>query len=203
MTFADTFSYYITLITIAVAPGPMLLLLMTRAASNDIKGAVGFALGAAFGSLTIITAVCFGLSVWLTEVPAVLAYSKYVMLAYIFYIAWDIWQGGFDMNGTVQARRSGFGLAVVAGFTTCILSPYMLVLFPLVLPEVMNITTVRMPDFLIITFTTFLAEATAAALIVGLAAQLRRLIQTRRAVQVMNRSLAFVLLAGGSWMALA
>jgi len=203
MTFADTFPYYITLITIAVAPGPMLLLLMTRAASNDIKGAVGFALGAAFGSLTIITAVCFGLSVWLTEVPAVLAYSKYVMLAYIFYIAWDIWQGGFDMNGTVQARRSGFGLAVVAGFTTCILSPYMLVLFPLVLPEVMNITTVRMPDFLIITFTTFLAEATAAALIVGLAAQLRRLIQTRRAVQVMNRSLAFVLLAGGSWMALA
>jgi len=167
MTFADTFSYYITLITIAVAPGPMLLLLMTRAASNDIKGAVGFALGAAFGSLTIITAVCFGLSVWLTEVPAVLAYSKYVMLAYIFYIAWDIWQGGFDMNGTVQTRRSGFGLAVVAGFTTCILSPYMLVLFPLVLPEVMNITTVRMPDFLIITFTTF------------------------------------VLLAGGSWMALA
>lgn len=203
MSFADTFSYYITLITIAVAPGPMLLLLMTRAASNDIKGAIGFALGAAFGSLTIITAVCFGLSAWLTEVPAVLAYSKYVMLAYILYIAWDMWKGGFDTNGTVQERRSGFGLAIVAGFTTCILSPYMLVLFPLVLPEVMDITTVQMPDFLIITATTFLAEATAAALIVGLAAQLRRLTQTARAVLVMNRTLASVLVAGGGWMALA
>jgi threonine/homoserine/homoserine lactone efflux protein len=203
MTFLDTFSYYLTLVTIAVAPGPMLLLLMTRAASNDVKGAIGFALGAAFGSLTIITVVCLGLSVWLTEIPEVLTYSKYLMLAYILWIAKDMWQGGFDMNGTVKTARSGFGLAVAAGFATCILSPYMLVLFPLVLPEVMDITAVVMPDFLIITFTTFLAEATAAALIVGLASQLRRLTRTARSAMIMNRSLASVLMIGGGWLALA
>lgn len=197
MSVLDAFAYYLTLITIALAPGPMLLLLMTRAASNDIKGAVGFAFGAALGSLVIITAVCFGLSTWLAEAPDVLIYSKYVMLAYILWIARDMWKGGFDLNGAVSPQRSGVALALVAGFTTCILSPYMLVLFPLVLPEVMNITQFVMPDFLVITFTTFAAEATAAALIVGLAAQLRRLTRTPRAVHILNRTLAIVLLMGG------
>jgi len=203
MHFADTASYFITLVAIAIAPGPMLLLLLARAASNDIKGAFGFAIGAAFGSLTIITAVCFGLSAWLAEFPAVLGYSKYIMLAYILWIAWDIWKGGFDLHGTTVAKRSGFGLAVAAGFTTCILSPYMLVLFPLVLPEIMDITQIVMPEFLIIAATTFLAEATAAILIVGFAAQLRRIAKSPRATLILNRSLAAILVAVGGGMALA
>lgn len=202
MSFLDTFSYFTTLIAIAVAPGPMLLLLMTRAASNDVKGALGFAFGAALGSLSIVSLVCFGLSAWLTDVPEVLSYSKYLMLAYIAYIAWDMWKGGFDMNATKSAPRSGFWLAIGAGFITCVLSPYMLVLFPLVIPEVMDITVIKMPDFLIITGATFAAEATAAGLIVLLAAQLRRVTKSPRSVQIMNRTLAGVLMIGGGWMAL-
>ncbi len=202
MSAADTFSYFVTLIAIALAPGPMLLLLMTRAASKDVSGALGFAVGAAFGSLSIITAVCFGLSAWLTEVPEILAYSKYLMLAYILWIARDIWKGGFDMSASVQSRRSGVWLAVVAGFTTCVLSPYMLVLFPLVLPEVMDITVIQMPEYLIIALTTFAAEATAAILVIGLAAQVARLVRSKKSMLVMNRSLASLLVAGGGWMAL-
>lgn len=202
MSAPDAISYFVTLIAIALAPGPMLLLLMTRAASKDIAGALGFAVGAAFGSLSIITAVCFGLSAWLTEIPDVLAYSKYLMLVYIFWIARDIWRGGFDMNASVQTRRSGVLLAVIAGFTTCILSPYMLVLFPLVLPEVMDITVIRMPEYLIIAVTTFAAEATAAILVIGLASQVARLVRSRKSILIMNRSLASLLVAGGGWMAL-
>ena len=203
MSFPETFSYFVTLIAIALAPGPMLLLLMTRAASNDVKGAISFAFGAALGSLSIITAVCFGLSAWLTEVPEVLAYSKYLMLAYILWIARDIWKGSFDMNASVQGPRSGMALAVSAGFTTCVLSPYMLVLFPLVLPEVMDITVIRMPEYLIITLATFAAEATAALLVIGLAAQLVRLVRSDKSMLVMNRSLASLLVMGGGYMALA
>ena len=202
MPVADTLSYFITLVAIAIAPGPMLLLLLTRAASNDIGGAFGFAIGAAFGSLTIITAVCFGLSAWLTEFPAVLGYSKYIMLAYILWIARDMWKGGFDMQGAEVAKRSGFGLALAMGFTTCILSPYMLVLFPLVLPEIMNITQIVMPEFLIIAATTFLAEATAAILIVGFAARLRRIAKSPHAMLIMNRALAAILVTVGGGMAL-
>ena len=203
MTAIDTVSYYLTLLAIALAPGPLMLLLMARAASNDIKGAIGFAFGTALGSIAVLTAVCFGLSLWMTRFPEVLSWSKFLMLAYILWIARDVWKGGFDMSGQVQVRRSGLGLAVGAGFLTCVLSPYMLILYPLVLPEVMNIEVIEMPAFVIVTLATFAAEATAAVLIVILAAQLRRLGRSPRAMLVLNRSLACVLAAGGGWMALA
>lgn len=201
MSYADIASYFVTLIAIAVAPGPMLLLLMARAAGNDIKGAAGFALGAALGSLTIITAVCFGLSQWLATAPNTLSFTKYLMLAYFAWIAWDMWRSGFDPDLQTGVRGTGFCLAVGAGYTTCILSPYMLVLFPLVLPEVIEISVIELPQFLVISFTTFAAEATAAALVIGLAAQFRRLIQSEQSVQIFKRSLAGVLLLGGGWIA--
>lgn len=203
MSFLDTFSYFSALVAIAIAPGPLMLLLVTRAASDDIRGAVGFAIGTALGSLTIVSLVCIGMNAWLSEVPEVLDISKYLMLAYILWIAYGMWSKGFALNSAKATTKSGFALAALAGFTTCVLSPYMLVLFPLVLPEVMDITNIVMPDFLVITFTTFLAEAVAAGLMIGLAAQLRRLGRDPRKMQIMNRTLAGVLALGGSWMALA
>lgn len=201
MSYSDIASYFVTLAAIAIAPGPMLLLLMTRAASNDVKGAIGFALGAALGSLTIVAAVCFGLSAWLAAAPETLSFSKYLMLAYIVWVARDIWESGFDLNIQEGLQPSGFGLAIGVGYATCILSPYMLVLFPLVLPEVIEISVIRMPEFLVISFTTFAAEATAAGLVIALAAQLRRLVQSERSARIFKRSLASVLILGGGWMA--
>lgn len=202
MSIADTFSYFVTLVAIAVAPGPMLLLLITRAGSNDVKGALGFAFGAALGSFSIITAVCLGMSEFLERVPEFLNVSKYIMLAYILWIAWDIWKGGFDMNTNAQSCRSGFGVAVIAGFTTCVLSPYMLVLFPLALPEILDVTSIQMPEFLTLALTTFFAEAFAAIVIIAFAAQLRRFARSARSMQIMNRSLASLLVVGGGWMVL-
>jgi threonine/homoserine/homoserine lactone efflux protein len=176
---------------------------MVRSASKDVRGAAGFGFGFALGGVLIITAVCFGLSAWLMAVPEIFEYSKYVMMAYILWIARDIWKGGFDFDTTVKSRRSGLWLAVTAGFVTCILSPYMLVLFPLVLPEVLDITEIQMPGYLIIALATFAAEATAAVLVVCLAKQVTRLVRSQRSMMIMNRSLATLLVAGGGWMALA
>lgn len=203
MSFLDTFSYFTALLAIAVAPGPMMILLMTRAASNDLLGAVGFALGTAIGSLTVLTAVCFGLSIWLSEVPEVLNYSKYIMLIYILWVAYGMWGRGLDLDGEADQKKTGFGLSMVVGFSACVSSPYMLILFPLLLPEIVDVAAIQMPDFLIITSATFLAEATAAGLMIGLAAQLRRLVRAPRAVMTMNRSLAGILVCAGGWMAIA
>lgn len=203
MSLVDIFSYYTALVAIAIAPGPLMILLMTRAASNDLSGAVGFAFGTALGSLTILSAVCFGMSVWLADLPEVLNYSKFLMILYILWVAYGMWRNGLDLSREQTPSRTGAVLAMVTGFLTCVSSPYMLILFPLLLPEIIDMTTIVMPDFLLVTGVTFLAEATAAALMIGLAAQLRRLVHSPRAVQIMNRSLAAILVILGGGMAIS
>lgn len=203
MSMLDTFSYFVTVVAITIAPGPVVLMLMVRAAGNDVKGAVGFGLGYSLGGLLIITAVCFGLSAWLTAAPQVLDYSKYVMIAYILWLARGIWRGGFDLNASCEATPSTLFKSIGAGLVTCFISPYMTILFPLVLPEMMNIELIQMPEFLIIALSTFVALAFGAGLVVVFAAQLRRLARSPRASMIMNRSLASLLVVGGGWMVLA
>ncbi len=197
----DIASYFMTLTAIALAPGPVVLMLMVRAAGNDTRGAIGFGTGFVMGGLVIITAVCFGLSAWLTAVPAVFEYSKYVMMAYILWLARSIWMGGFDMSGHAGVERNGVLSSMCAGFMTCAISPYMMILFPLVLPGMMDITVITMPSFLIIALATFLALSTGAGLIIGFAAQLRRFVRSPQNVIRVNRGLSTFLVVGGSWMA--
>lgn len=203
MSLLDTLSYFITVVAITIAPGPVVLMLMVRSAGNDVKGAIGFGTGYALGGLTIITAVCFGLSAWLTAVPEILEYSKYVMIAYILWLARNIWNGGFDMNAECETKPKGMLASVGAGLVTCFISPYMTILFPLVLPEMMNIELIQMPQFLLIALSTFAALAFGAGLVVGFAAQLRRLARSPKAMMIMNRSLASLLVSGGGYMVLA
>lgn len=203
MSFLDTFSYFVTVVAITIAPGPVVLMLMVRAAGNDVKGAVAFGLGYSLGGLLIITAVCFGLSAWLTAVPEVLEYSKYIMIAYILWLARGIWMGGFDMNAECETNPATPLKSIGAGLVTCFISPYMTILFPLVLPEMMNIELIQMPEFLIIAVSTFAALMFGAGLVVVFAAQLRRLARSAKATMIMNRSLASLLVSGGGWMVLA
>jgi threonine/homoserine/homoserine lactone efflux protein len=80
MTAPDFVSYFLALVAISLAPGPVALMLMVRSASNDMRGAMAFRIGFALGGILIISAVCFGLSAWLTAVPEVFEYSKYVFV---------------------------------------------------------------------------------------------------------------------------
>lgn len=202
MLLNDIFSYFAAIVALAVAPGPVVLMLMARAASNDVKGAICFGIGSAFGGLAIVSAVCFGLSAWFSAAPEVLDYSKYVMIAYISWVALGIWRGGFDLSARSDVKRRSIFSSIGAGFLTCMISPYYMVLLPLTLPELMDIAVIKMPDFLIAATTTFLALTCGAGLIVVFAAQLRRIAKSPRATRIMNRSLATVLITVGGAMAL-
>lgn len=202
MTGIELSSYFMTVFAIAIAPGPVVLMLLVRAASRDTSGAAWFGFGYATGGVLIISAVCFGLGAWLTAVPEIFEYSKYVLITYICYTAWGIWKGGFDMNGSCDVASKPALSSFAAGIMTCGISPYMMILFPLVLPELMDITVIKMPDFLIVCVATFLALAVASGLVIGFASQLRRVVTSPRSAQIMNRVLAIALVTVGGGMAL-
>jgi threonine/homoserine/homoserine lactone efflux protein len=200
MSYTDSLSYFLTVFILAIAPGPVVLMLIVRSASDDIKGAAGFGLGYAIGGVIIITAVCFGLSAWLTAVPEVFEYTKYIMMAYMLWVARDIWKGGVDLSQGDTDVQTSTRSPVLAGIATCFISPYIAIMLPLSLPEIMNVAVIEMPEFLIIALITFGSLALAAAIVVGFAAQLRRLARSGKGQLFMNRGLSALLVCGGGTM---
>lgn len=203
MSTADAFSYILTVVAIALAPGPAALVILVRAASKDVVGATGCGIGFALGGLIIITAVCFGLGAMMSTVPMFFEYSKYVMLAYMLWLARGIWKGGFDMQNGVRLKKSSLLPAVGTGLTTCFVSPYMMILFPLVLPELLDIKEIKLPDFAIAGALTFLSLLAGCLMIIIFAAQVSRLVRSPHGMQRLNQSLATVLALAGLGMTFA
>ncbi len=201
MSYTDVTSYVVTLIAITLAPGPVALMLIVRSASKDVKGAICFGVGFALGGVLIITLVCFGLGTWLSAVPELFEYSKYVMMAYIFWLARGVWQGGYDLSGECSAPCHSVFYAASAGLVTCFVSPYMMILFPLVLPGLMDITTIELPEFAILAVITFAALIAGSALIIAFAAQISRIARSPHSMMMLRRCLSSILVLGGSWMA--
>lgn len=201
MSMSDALSYFITVVAITLAPGPCALVLLVRSASRDLRGALGFGLGYAVGTVIIITAVCFGLGIWLTAVPEFFEYSKYLMLAYILWLAYGIWNGAVALDSGAKPQQRSRGASIMAGILTCFISPYMMILFPLVLPELINITEIALPDFAIAASVTFAAVSAGSLIIIIFAAQIGRLVKSDRSMRILNRSLASLLTVGGTLMA--
>lgn len=201
MSISDVLSYFTTAVAIALAPGPCALVLLVRSASRDLRGALGFALGYSLGAVVIITAVCFGLGIWLTEVPLFFEYSKYLMLAYILWLAKGIWNGKVTLNGPIEAERSGVWSSILAGGLSCLISPYMMLLFPLVLPELIDISEIALPDYAIAASLTFAAFSAGSLIIIIFASQIGHLAKSQRSMRNLNRSLAGLLTFGGTFLA--
>jgi len=178
-------------------------MLIVRSASRDGLGALGFAAGYALGGVVIISLVCFGFGTWLTAAPEVFDYSKYVMMAYILWLAYGVWKGGFDLAGESTTTPRPLLCSCGAGMLTCFISPYMMILFPLVLPSLTDISTIALPEFLMLIMVTFISLIFGAVLIIVFAAQINRLVRSPRTAKIMNRSLASILVFGGGWMAFA
>lgn len=210
MPVGDALSYFVTVVAIALAPGPVALVLIARSASRDMAGAVGFGLGYALGGLLITGAVCYGLAAWLTAAPELFEVSRYAMLAYMLWIALGVWRGGFDLAATGDEPRGRGGrggtralASAGAGAATCLVSPYMMILFPLVLPGMMDVGAIGSAQFAIIAAITFAALMSGVAVLVVFAERIGRLARSARAMTILNRSLAGVLVVAGGWMGLA
>lgn len=202
MLFSDATVYVTTLIAITMAPGPLILMLMVRAAGNDTKGALGFGLGVAAGDVLVILLICLGLGTWLTASPAIAQFGNVALTAYLGWLAIQIWRGTFDLSGAETRPHAGVASSFMAGAGTCLISPQTLALYTLLLPRLMNVETASTTEFLSITALTFVALTVCFGLVIFCSTHLRGFLSSAANVTLVNRTLSCTLAAAGAWMVL-
>lgn len=203
MLFSDAIAYVLSLITLTLAPGPLVLLLMVRAASNDMRGAIGFGLGVALGDILVIAAICLGLGTWLQSAPGIYEFGKVAMLLYVGWLAWGIWNGGYDFSASHKAGSGGLLGSLMAGCMTCIISPQTIVLYTLFLPRLVNVEAIDIALFGQIAALTFGALSICFVAVIGFASPLRRLANNPGNMTLVNGTLASLLCGAGLWLVAA
>lgn len=203
MLLSDLALYVLLLVSLTLAPGPLMAVMVSRAVGNDVRGAFSFGIGIALGDVIVIALICAGLGLWLQTMPEVFAVGKAVGLLYFLWVAKGIWQGSINLHERPISRRNGSILAVVGGVGTCMASPQTLILYLALLPGLVEVEQVGAGTFLALSAVTFAALALTFAVIVGLAGGLRKLLGQPEKLTLINRGLAVVVGGSGVWMMVA
>lgn len=191
MNLAGYLAYCGALGLAAAIPGPGITALVARTLGSGFRSALAMSLGLVLGDLTYLTAVVLGLALVAQSFGTVFLLVKWLGVLYLAWLGWCFWRTGITPE-RIEAKRSRDGLfaSALSGLVLTLGNPKTMVFYLAILPTVIDLHAITVPDYLL------LASLTVAVLLVVLvpylllAARARWLLQTPRALKLLNRTAA-------------
>lgn len=203
MGYVDIAAYFFMLASMTLAPGPLIAIIIARTLNKDTAGAIAFGSGIALGDVIVICLICAGLGTWVQSVPYLFDIGKALAVCYVLWIAKCIWFGASD-GGLQSKKRTGkLPMAVAAGACTCLLSPQTFLLYVLLLPRLIDVSSVTAGSFTLLIAITFGALFLTFSVAIGLTSKLGNAMVTTSGSQLFSRLLAVVVGSSGLWMVAA
>ncbi len=135
MDYSTLIPYFMALAALTAAPGPVMAVLIARSLGRNCKGAIAFAAGLCAGDVVAVCAVVLGVGVWLDGRPEWLSLVRYLGVAYLLWLAVQMWNDRSDLSAAA-VRRTGWLASAGAGMALCLGNPSTLLIYMLLLPGV-------------------------------------------------------------------
>ncbi|MFO1034281.1 MAG: LysE family translocator [Hyphomicrobiales bacterium] len=117
---------------IELTPGPNMTWLAVLGAARGRATALAAVAGIAIGLAVAAAVAGFGLTAVLTQFPLLFQILRVTGTLYLFYLAWDAWQGSDENVGNTGATR---GVAFRQGLVSNMLNPKAYLFYAAMLPQ--------------------------------------------------------------------
>ena len=197
MTLANLLVFALALILAAGSPGPSVAALVARVLTHGLREVLPFLAAMWLGEVLWLGCAVAGLAVLARTFGVVFIAIKLIGVAYLLYLAWKMWFAPTQVaTGAMPSGRSawrlfGTGLAITLG------NPKIMVFYLALLPTIVDldrIGAVAWMELTAVTLGVLMSVDLAWAL---LAVRARRLLTSRKAVRIANRTSA-TMLAGAA-----
>lgn len=197
MTVTSFLTYTLALGIAAAIPGPGVIALVARALGSGFRSTLPMLFGLALGDVVYLSAAVLGLAYIASTFGTVFMVIKYVGVAYLIWMAVSFWRQGVTAE-KVAAQSAGDALSsFLAGFMVTLGNPKVIVFYLALLPTFLDLSTVTRVDFAVLIVLTFTVLVAVLIPYIGLAGRARHMLQSPRALKVMNR-IAASFLAGAA-----
>lgn len=197
MTITGFLTYTLALGIAAAIPGPGVIALVARALGSGFRSTLPMVLGLALGDVVYLSAAVLGLAYIASTFGTVFMVIKYVGVAYLLWMAVSFWRQGVTAE-KVAAQSAGDALSsFLAGFMVTLGNPKVIVFYLALLPTFLDLSTVTPVDFAVLIALTFAVLVAVMVPYIGLAGRARHMLQSPRALKMLNR-IAASFLAGAA-----
>ncbi|MEL6234917.1 MAG: LysE family translocator [Pseudomonadota bacterium] len=184
----------------AGSPGPSIAALTARVLTGGLRSVLPFLAAMWIGEGIWLTCAVLGLSALASEAQGMFAVIKWLGIAYLLWLAWQMWHAPVQASGALPRAGSGWGM-FAAGLAVTLGNPKIMVFYVALLPSLIDLAAVSALGWAEL-MAVMLAVLAAVDLGWALAAdRARRLLRSPRAMRLTNRLSASAM--GGAAAALA
>ena len=197
MTLANLLVFALALILAAGTPGPSIAALVARVLTHGLREVLPFLAAMWLGEVLWLGCAVAGLAVLARTFGVVFIAIKLIGVAYLLHLAWKMWFAPTQVaTGDMPIGRSGWrlfgtGLAITLG------NPKIMVFYLALLPTIVDLDRIGAAAWLELTAVTLGVLMSVDLAWALLAVRARRLLTSRRAVKIANRTSA-TMLAGAA-----
>jgi len=197
MTVSNLLVFALALIVAAGSPGPSVAALVARVLTNGLRDVLPFLAAMWLGEAAWLGCAVAGLAVVAKTLGVVFIAIKFVGVAYLLYLAWKMWFAPTQVaNGELPAGQSPWRM-FGAGLTVTLGNPKIMVFYLALLPTMVDLDRVGATAWLELTAVTLLVLMSVDFAWALLAVRARRLLTSRKAVKIANRTSA-TMMAGAA-----
>jgi len=181
-------------------PGPTTLMVTGHAMSSGTRVALASLLGVALGDFTAIACSVLGLGAVLATSAEAFAILKWIGAAYLVYLGIKLWRAPAVPLGTAAAARGGrrsIRRAIAESFSVTLLNPKGLLFFAAFLPQFIDPHRAVLPQVVILALTFEVLAASSLAAYIFMMVRARRVMDSPRAIKIMNRAGGTMLIGAG------
>lgn len=197
--------FLITALVVVLIPGTGVVYTVAVGIGKGRQASIAAALGCTLGIVPAILASVVGLSALLHTSALVFQLIKYVGVAYLLYLAWQVMKdsGPMDLKSENGGKKS-FSTIAWTGCLINILNPKLTVFFLAFLPQFVSPGTGRPTQDMLAMGGVFMAMTFAVFVIYGLFAALigKKILRSERALTWMRRTVAVTFAGFGLRLAL-
>jgi threonine/homoserine/homoserine lactone efflux protein len=175
----------------AGTPGPSIAALISRVLTNGLRDVLPFLAAMWLGEAVWLTLAVLGLAMLAQSFAAVFTVLRYLGAAYLLFLAWKMWRAPAELpedaapaGGQRPWRMFAAGLLVTLG------NPKIMVFYMALLPTLVDLGRLGPLGWGELTLTMLLVLAVVDLCWALLATRARRLLRSRRAVRIANRTSA-------------
>ncbi|MEM8742491.1 MAG: LysE family translocator [Pseudomonadota bacterium] len=184
----------------AGSPGPSIAALTARVLTGGLRSVLPFLAAMWIGEGIWLTCAVLGLSALASQAQGLFEIVKWLGIAYLLWLAWQMWHTPVQASGAMPSAGSGWGM-FAAGLAVTLGNPKIMVFYVALLPSLVDLAQVSAFGWAEL-MAVMLAVLVSVDLVWALAAdRARRLLRSRRAMRLTNRLSATAM--GGAAAALA
>jgi threonine/homoserine/homoserine lactone efflux protein len=182
---------------IAIAPGPNVLLVVSRAATHGFRGTIPVGLGIAVAASIYLVATVIGLTAVIATFPAALTVLRVLGACYLVYVGLRMIMAESKQWSAAGALRQSRKMSLFAqGFWTCFSNPKCLIYWSAFLPQFIDPHEEIAQQLILLGLTGILLEAIVLGAYAGLASLASRMMNrpgARRSLQLLAGAVLVVL----------